>query len=370
MAKKKNMGKVKRYNHSFYSNGRAVRRLLVSVLLVVIVACLGYFVAPYVIDFGTSSWYSIAGSIEKFFSGMSTEAPSSSDEEPIATETPTPTATPEAIQTLSITEGTWQSVNLSALTSDELIAQTVESMQAQGVTYVVITLKDTSGYIHYNSSVALAANSIAATTVDAAQIAAAFKTAGITPVVELTAFRDPVAVYTDRSIGIQYLGTDYMWLDNTAEAGGKAWMNPYSADAVDFIGDLIEELQGFGFEHVVLSAVQFPSQVSSSQYFGDVGDATRADAIAVAMSAWNDRFDGEMILWYEYGIAVCAEGNTLIGGALPSTLGAENILLEIPLADEDETPTTQDEIDAAVAALKAQGAQYVVVSENTGNYFA
>lgn len=35
--------------------------------------------------------------------------------------------------------------------------------------------------------------------------------------------------------------SDYLWLDAAANAGGKPWLNPYAASAVDYISGLIEE---------------------------------------------------------------------------------------------------------------------------------
>ena len=85
------------------------------------------------------------------------------------------------------------------------------------------------------------------------------------PVAKLAAFRDPIAARTDRNMAIGYTGQAYLWLDNKASAGGSPWLNPYSDEAVRFIGDLIGEVQSMGFDHVLLENVQFPSAQNGKQ---------------------------------------------------------------------------------------------------------
>ena len=87
-----------------------------------------------------------------------------------------------------------------------------------------------------------------------------------------------MSVYTDRSMGVHYDGNS-LWLDNVSAAkGGKAWMNPFAASAVQYVGDLIEEVQGMGYEQVVLTGVQFPNIITRKQDFGASGGKSREDA--------------------------------------------------------------------------------------------
>ena len=77
-------------------------------------------------------------------------------------------------------------------------------------------------------------------------------------------------------MAIGYTGQAYLWLDNKASAGGNPWLNPYSDEAVQFIGDLIGEVQSMGFDHVLLENVQFPSAQNGKQDFGSTDGATAA----------------------------------------------------------------------------------------------
>ncbi len=362
--KRNNLGRVKRYNHQYYSKSAIAKKVAFWSIVIALLLVLGYFLAPFIVDLGTSTWYGII------------RPPSSSvSPQPETTSTPSPsaqvTATPEPIPASGVVvEGDFATVSLSALTSPELISRTVETLRTQDVTYAVIPLKDVSGYIHYASAVPSAAASVASSTVDVQSITTAMKEAGIIPVASISAYRDPLAVYQDRSMGIQYVGTDYMWLDNTAEAGGKAWMSPYAETSRTFVGDIIAELVDLGFYHFNLSNVVFPSQVSTSQFYGEIGTATRADAIAGSISNWETRFAGQgVVFWYQYPYDMAAVGNSTTGDAPPVTLGVKNIILFAPVTNTDGTLPDLSAIEQITSTLKGQGAENVVLIQGENGTF-
>lgn len=359
MAKKKRQ-RVKHYRRSFYSKQQRAKKGAAMAVLVVIVLALAWLAAPYVLDWATHTWYTVVRDREL----PSSSAAASPDAASVPAATPSPTPTPSATPQPGtvIREGDWASVSLSALGSEEAARAAAQSLREQGMSCALITLKDTSGYIYYESAVPAAAGSIAATTVDPASIAAAFREAGITPVAWLAAFRDPVAAYTDRSIGIHYSGGDYMWLDAAnAAAGGKPWLNPYADGAVQFIGDLIEELRGLGFEQVVLGNVQFPAAVSSKQDFGSTGGVSRAGQLTADIAAWKQRFGDAVTLWYEYPLSSCQAADTTTG-ALPPELGVEHLVIRLPAEDPVDEQTAAD----AAQAMKELGAVHVAVRDSTG----
>lgn len=356
--------RVKHYGHNYYSRRQRARRTAGLLCAAALVFAVGWLAGPHILDFGTGLWYSVVH--PKPEAESQSQPAASSRAQPQATPQPESTALPEELQpTAAIVEGKWAAVNLSALGSQQAIEAAAANAAANGVSYALITLKDTSGYIYYQSAVPAASGSIAASTVDAAAVAAAFKAAGVTPVACLSAFRDPIAAYTDRSMGIHYANSDYMWLDNAADAGGKPWLNPYSDGAVQFIGDLIEEAAALGYDHVVLSTVQFPVYVSAKQDFGDTAGLSRAQALQKDIAVWADRFAGRVTLWYEYGYAACQTPSTALD-ALPSELGVENLVLRMPApAAEGETPPDVSALDEIVQAMKDGGCAYVVVRDGS-----
>lgn len=363
--KNKRGRRVKHYGHQFYSRRQRVKHILGLLCAIVLVFGVGWFAGPHILDFGTGLWYGVIHP-KPASSQSESQTPASSQPQPQATPEPEITAVPEEMQpTSAVVEGRWTTVNLSALGSPEAIQAAAANAAAEGVSYALITLKDTSGYIYYPSAVAAASGSIAASTVDAAAVAEAFKAAGVTPVACLSAFRDPLAPYTDRSMGIHYAGSDYMWLDNAADAGGKPWLNPYSDGAVQFVGDLIEEAASLGYDHVVLTTVQFPAQVSAKQDFGATGGLNRGQVLQKDIAVWQSRFAGRVTLWFEYDYAACQTAGTALD-AVPSALGVENLLLRMPApAAESEAGVDEAALEGVVQAMKNGGCAYVVVREGS-----
>ena len=360
--------KVKRYHRSFYSRGTKIKKAIGIVVLAAVVLGAAWLAAPYVLDWATHTWYTVvrdrdlSASSEGASSGAaSSEAASSEAASSQAASSEAASSAPEAVAGTAIREGSWSVVSLSALGDEASIRAQAQALAGQGVTYAVIPLKDTSGYIYYASAVPAASGSVAATVVDPALIATIFKEEGLVPVAELAAFQDPVASYTDRSMAIQYSGdTSYLWLDaaNVA-AGGKPWINPYAPSAIQFVGDLVEELYNCGFEQVCLSAVQFPHSTSSKQSFGETGGVGRDGQLAADIAAWDARFAGRVTLWYEYPLDSCTSVSPTLG-ALPAQLGVKNLV--ISLRDEAQLAQT-------TAQMKEMGAAHVVVRDSEAGSF-
>lgn len=366
--KNRNMGRVKRYNRSFYrGRGFLLKKVLGGVLLAAALFAVGFWAAPSVLDWGTHTWYtSIRGRDLDAASSQAADEPDSAADS-VSAEQPAPTATPTPAQ--EVTDGSWAVLSLSALSSPEGIRQTAADLKAQGVAYALVPLKDASGYIYYQSTVASAASGIAATTVDAGLVAEALTAQGIVPVAYLCAFRDPVSVYADRSMAIHYAGSDYLWLDASADAGGKPWMNPYSDTALQFIGDLIGEVADLGYRQVVLSAVQFPAYVSEKQDFGDTAGLDRAGILRQDAAALAQRFEGRVVLWYEVPYASCVTPSTTLGSVTPDALGMENLMILAPASDPETdaassaggTPTLED----AARAMLAGGCSHVALRQGS-----
>ena len=225
--------KVKRYHRSFYSPGMWVKKAVGIIVLVAVVLVVGWLAAPHVLDWATHTWYTVvknrdleAESASR--AAASSEAAASSAVQEAASSQPEPEQ-PKELDGKAITGGSWAAVDVSTLTDDAAIRAAAQQLKAQGADYGLVTLKTPDGSICYASQVPAAAQSIAGTTVDPARIAAIFREEGVIPVAQLAAFKDPISSRTDRSMAIHY--GDGLWLD--AQKDGNAWLNPYSAAAVE-----------------------------------------------------------------------------------------------------------------------------------------
>ena len=213
----------------------------------------------------------------------------------------------------------------------------------------VVTLKDASGTVYYASAVAAAANGIVESPADPARIAAIFREEGIIPVAQIAAFKDPISSRTDRSMAIHY--GDGLWLD--AQKDGNAWLNPYSAAAVEYVGDLVAEVQGMGFEQVILTNVQFP-KLSRKQDYGETGGVSRADQLKADIAALQSRFAGSVTLWFSYTLDQCNTSSVALD--VPAvTLGMDNLLVTADKALDADSRTALEQ------SAVEQGVQHLVL---------
>ena len=191
---KKNLGKVKRYRRSFYTGRQRAARIIGGAVALVALFVAGWLVGPAVINFGTSTWYSImrddsektpASTSQSVSQPESTGTESQSQ----AASEPQPTAQPQAED--DMTQGSWAFVDPASLTGADAAAQLASQLAGEGVRYAVVTLKDSTGSVYYASALEAAASSLSTTQIDGAAVASALKAEGIVPVAGVCAFQDP-----------------------------------------------------------------------------------------------------------------------------------------------------------------------------------
>lgn len=356
--------KVKRYRRSFYTRAETIKRAVGVGALVLAVLVAAWFAAPHVLDWATHTWYTVvknrdldAESAAAASSSVLPQEPASSSEpeEPVTAEPEEPQAEP--LDGKALGAGSWAVLERSELTDASAITAAAQRLAQQGAAYALVSLKEADGSIYYQSAVANASRSIAEQTVDAALIAQTLRDNGIIPVAQLCAFQDPKSAYADRSMAIHY-SAEMLWLDNvSAEAGGKPWLNPYADSAVQFVGDLVEEVCGMGYEQVVLTGVQFPKVASAKQDFGETGGKSRAEQLRADIAAWQSRFEGSAVLWFSYPAQQAAQSSGELG-APAVKLGMHDLLLT---ADTAMSEKTRAELEQTAAAA---GVEQLVIRDS------
>ena len=368
MAHYKKRPKVKRYRRSFYSREMKLKKGIGIAVLVLAVLGIGWLAAPHVLDWATHTWYTVVRNRDLSASSpaVSEAASSTAASEAAASSVaePEPAPEPEPTPGTAIVAGSWAEVDVTTLTDEAAITAAAQQLAAQGAVYAVVPLKDTAGSLYYASQVPAAAGSVAANPVDAAAIARVFKANGITPVAQLAAFRDPAGARADHAMAIRYKGQEYLWLDNKASAGGNPWLNPYAVEAVQYIGDLIEEVHGMGFDQVLLKNVQFPSSTSSKQDYGSTNGVDRGGQLAADIAVWQSRFGTEVTLWYGYSLSQVTDATSALG--VPAAqLGMKNLLVEVPGSSTlDEAGRT-----TLTRMLEDAGVEHTVIRDDAAGRF-
>lgn len=369
---KKNLGKLKRYKRIFHTRDQLIRSALAWLAGIAALFVVGYAVAPAVLDFGTHTWYTVVKGRDLSAESSSAPAEPTSEaaseaasdaasqaqqEEPAAEPAPEP----------AVTQGNWTFATLAGFSSPEKSAETARQYKENGVHYVVIPLKDSNGYLYYQSALPDASKSVAATTIDAAAAASALRAEGLEPVAAVSAFQDPLAPYTNRDMGIHYQDTEYFWLDAAQEAGGKPWLDPWNDSTVNYIAGILSEVKAMGFDTVLLSGMQYPPYATSSCGYANGGTASAA-RLAELIQNWGDALaaDGGT-LWLQYPLASVASADpvTALGGVY-SDLGVKRLMIAMPT----EIDENQNELLAAAkAAAEAAGTESVVVKTGDSAVF-
>lgn len=353
--------KIKRYRNTFNSGiekKRTALKLVFWTLLFAAIFAAAFFLAKPLTNL-------VKNAISK------AKEPSSSVSEPAAPPVEQPSGESEAEKPAETVQphgaAMLDASSLGDPTAAEALAKTLSEA---GITEAVVTLKDAAGTIYYPSGVAMAASGLSATKLDGAALVKVFQENGVTLSARIYAYRDPLAAAANRSAAVNYRGQEgVLWLDNARESGGKPWLNPYSADAQQYILDLTGEIAAMGFQQVVVDAVQYPA-VYSLDYTGygaAEGSMTKEAALSQMVQKLNALAD-------EKGVCVTLEypetavrGTNLVSYLVsPVTYGAKSMLIDLDLA-ADALPDT-GALTELVNLAKQNGIEQLGARISKNNY--
>lgn len=361
--KKKQM-KVKRYKRSFSGSAdrqNLLRKVLLWVAAALVLFGLGWLLAKPGLDLASSLWYQHKnGGTPPASSSAVSEAQSGSVTAP--SEITEPQATPAPAG-----KGTWKLVALSSVATPEQAEQVAKQLAESGVTSAVLTLKDETGNLYYHSAVESAKSAISPSAIDAAEVAKAFRAQGVTPVAAIWAFRDATMPYLDRTTAVKYQGTDYNWLDNAKDLGGKPWMNPNSAAAQSYLSALVKEISAMGYQKILVSGLQFPEGYSLDACdFGTLSDSK--EKLLAKVGTDLQTAAGEAEVWFEFPQAAISGEAVASYGASPTGFGLANVLVRsnnvTTVNEGGETvntlpDTAKETLEGLKAALEKGGTKQV-----------
>ena len=155
---------------------------------------------------------------------------------------------------------------------DEVLQQ---ARQLKRGTPVMIELKSVSGNFFYSSSVAEYRDS----KIDALAVDALIKeldTMGLYLIAQVPAFRDRQYGLNNVNDGIFDSRGAYLFSD-----GGTYWLNPKRQGTMDYVVQVISELQNLGFDEVVLDYFDFPN-TEYMRFDGDKATALQEAATAIS----------------------------------------------------------------------------------------
>ncbi len=360
--------KIKRYR-TVGAAGRGGSRTAVRVLAVVLIAAVifavGWFGAKPTIDAITNFWYTHISVSRQEASSVPESLPDSlpdSDPEDLQSR---PEAEPEpAPEPVSDASGTWGEVALSALNSEDSLRAALSALQQAGADHAVVTLKDERGYIYYASGVEMAAEAVRAQA-DLALFVRLCGEYGLAPCARLEAFLDPLTPYAYRDAAVHYERQGVLWLDTSAELGGKPWFNPYSQQARGYVLALAQELAAAGMTDIVFAGVQFPTGYALEFcYYGEnAAQLSRTDCLRECVAMLQTTLAGQGVnSWFEWPAeaalgAVGEAAQPLVYGDGPAALGAQRVLLRPEAVRGADGVVQLPEADSAALAAFVAAAQ-------------
>ena len=183
----------------------------------------------------------------------------------------------------------------SDLTDSSTLKSALKRVPADGkIEYIEVPLKESGGNIYYATNNYYATSSgIVCSALSAKDIASMITSAGYKPVALVSTFNDNTVPMYFQDMSYLTYADGTLWIDNSAEAGGKPWMNPYSESAVNYNADIVDEITAAGFDKVVCSDFVFPDfRQSDIEYLGD--RYVRSDRYMALTSAANLMYDKAM----------------------------------------------------------------------------
>jgi hypothetical protein len=319
-----------------------------AVLAVALLACVGWGLYTPVYNF-------VMGLENPFSAPFGGDPSSSVSSVPAESETSSlPAEVPEAPETKASLRAVYLPPDLigDVARLDSFLA----SMKNAGVNAVVVDLKDDTGALLYRSQLpeAAAAKAVSASAFDAAALSLRISGAGFTPVARVHAFRDQIMPRSKRDSAVMYMNTDWTWLDNAPDLGGKPWLNPYSQTARDYIGSLVEEIAGLGFKTVLMDSVQFPSGVGLEKagYGSQAAVVSRQKVLVDFLASLDARLkakDGKLMVYLPGRLSEADEQNFYGGDRF--AIVSQTAVVGMP-AGEEIAPLAQ----AAVSRLSGKTA--------------
>ena len=189
------------------------------------------------------------------------------------------------------------------------------------VTAVVLEMKTASGEVTYRSAQTSVKNveTTSPSAVDLSQRIQSARNLGFDVIAQIYAFEDASAPYHSADMAIRYETEDgVLWLDDSVDAGGKPWLNPYSNTAQKYVLDIIYDALDAGVDAVLLDGLRFPGESGLSYaYFGTALSATKNEIL----KQFSDRVyaaavtsETDVILAYD-GMALLSGTDDIYGGS-------------------------------------------------------
>lgn len=166
---------------------------------------------------------------------------------------------------------------------EKYISKLIRTIIVHDCNSVIIDFKTSDGEIIFPSQnkTAIAAKSAMYDNETVRKTVSMFKNRNISVAAGIYCFEDDLAARAESDFAVKYMNSDVVWLDSEDEKAGRAWLNPYSAGAREYLMDIISQVRSFSVDAVVLKSVSFPNVGASDTtgYPGEKNKKTRNETL-------------------------------------------------------------------------------------------
>lgn len=244
-------------------------------------------------------------------------------------------------------------VHLTELAQAPLTQADVQTALAAGENGVVVTLKDSGGYVYYDTAMPQAAASIQTEADTAAALATLTADEDRYTVARISCLLDPRAARADvEGMGLKNTG-GYIFYDGN----NLNWLDPAKTGTQEYLAGLVKECAAMGFDEILLTDVSFPTEGKLNKIaYPELG---MQESIRVFLQA----MDAALEAYPDVKLAVeVPEGVITLGQDETAGLVLSDIA---PLVDRIYAQTTEASVPALQAAVEAANADTEFVPELT-----
>jgi len=324
---------------SYRGRKSKVKILLAVVLILVILAAVGFLILQkYVVYDESGTPHFLLPDQSAAESSVGTGASSSSgDHLQITIDSPKNTDT-RAVQLTDLPLTDWTSAQAALAGSNANAA--------------VVTLKDESGSVYYDSAAALGAGAIKADGGTAAAIAEMTGSDTYT-IARIACFLDPLSAKADvEGMGLKNTG-GYIFYDGN----NQNWLDPGKPAARQYLVSLAKECAALGFDEILLTDVSYPTEGKLEKI--DYGTGLKNENISAFLTEMRTALrDSGAKLSVELPAAVITSGSDTAAGLYLNELA--------PLTDRIYAAAEAADVSALTAAVRAENPDADFVPELAG----
>ena len=249
-------------------------------------------------------------------------------------------------------------IGLHTLPADGAALET--ELSAQGANGFVYTVKDNTGRVFYDSTVALR-DAVGSDAADSTLLSTLCQKEGVTSVALLNCFHDSYYAFSHMESAGICQSSGYIWYDNLS----YHWLDPSKEEARRYIIDLALECARLGFDELLLEDMSYPSsgKLEKIDYSGNTMGKTQALTLFLTELR-------EALAPYDIRIALLVDEDALLeqdGGSLAETTG-QDMKAILPLVDAVYAQVSDTAAaETAIAAAAGENAPaFVPVTDEAG----